>query len=276
MCLIRFQMRATVARAIARPLREALLPDLPFDIWAISLAITLFAGFVKGAVGFAMPLIMVSGLTAVMDPRLAVAAIILPIVISNGLQTFRTGIGPALEAVRGAWRYVVSVCIAIAVFAQFVPHIDPQIFYLALGIPVVIISLVQLLGVRLWIPPRHRWWAEWLAGLVSGVLGGLAGTWGPTTILYLLAIDTPKMRQIVVQGVIYGAGSVTLLLAHLTSGVLNAGTAPFSALMVVPALAGMWLGFKLHDRLDQVLFRRAVLAVLIVAGVNLVRKGLGL
>lgn len=250
------------------------MPELGAEIWIAALAVTLFAGFVKGAVGFAMPLIMISGLTVVLDPRLAVAAIILPIVISNGLQTFRTGMGPALEAVRGAWRYVVAVCIAIAVFAQIVPHIDPQAFYLILGIPVVAISIVQLVGVRLHIPEESRWWAEWVAGILSGVLGGLAGTWGPTTILYLLAIDMQKTRQIVVQGVIYGAGSVTLFGAHIASGILNPSTAPFSALMVVPALAGMWLGFKVQDRLDQALFRRAVLAVLIVAGLNLVRRGL--
>jgi uncharacterized membrane protein YfcA len=93
-------------------------------------------------------------------------------------------------------------------------------------------------------------------------------------VLYLLAIDMPKARQIVVQGVIYGAGSVALLAAHLASGVLNAATAPLSAALVLPALAGVWLGFRLHDRLDQALFRKAVLAVLVVAGANLVRKGL--
>jgi uncharacterized protein len=36
----------------------------------------------------------------------------------------------------------------------------------------------------------------------------------------------------------------------------------------------MWLGFKFQDRLDQAALPRAVLAVLIVAGANLVRKGL--
>jgi uncharacterized protein len=250
------------------------MPHLPLEIWAMAIAITLFAGFVKGAVGFAMPLIMVSGLTAIMEPRLAVALIILPIVVTNILQTFRTGVGPAVEAMRGAWRYVLSVCIAIAVFAQLVPRLDPRVFYLILGIPVVVISAIQLAGVRFTIAPRHRGWAEWVAGLVSGVLGGLAGTWGPTTVLYLLATETPKDRQMVVQGVIYGAGSVALLLAHLASGILNVATAPLSALMILPALAGMWAGFRLQDRLDGVLFSRAVLAVLIVSGVNLVWKGL--
>jgi len=250
------------------------MPELSLEIWAFVVGVTLFAGFVKGAVGFAMPLIMVSGMTAVLDPRLAVAAIVLPIVLSNGLQAFRKGLGPAVEAIRDSWRYVVSVCIAIAIFAQFVPHIDPQAFYLILGIPVVLISLVQLLGVRFTIAPENRWWVEWIAGILSGVLGGLAGTWGPTTVLYLMAIDMPKVRQIVVQGVIYGAGSVTLFFAHIASGVLNPGTAPFSALMILPALLGMWVGFRVQDRLDQQVFRRVVLSVLIVAGLNLVRRGL--
>lgn len=239
----------------------------------MAVAITLFAGFVKGAVGFAMPLIMVSGLTAIMEPRLAVAIIILPIVVTNILQTFRSGLGPAVMALRESWRYVLSVCLAIAVFAQLVPRLDPRVFYLMLGVPVVVISVIQLAGLRFTIPPRHRGWAEWVAGLVSGVLGGLAGTWGPTTVIYLLATGTPKERQMVVQGVIYGAGSVALLVAHLASGILTTKTAPLSALMIVPALAGMWVGLRLQDRLDQAAFSRAVLIVLIVSGANLVWKG---
>lgn len=250
------------------------MPELPWEIWGLVVAISVFAGFVKGVVGFALPLIMVSGLTTILEPRIAVAVMILPIVVTNALQTFRTGFGPAVEALRGAWRYVLSVCLAILAFAQLVPRIDPQVFYLVLGVPVVLISLIQLFGVRFTIPPRHRGWAEWVAGLVSGLLGGLAGTWGPTTVLYLLAVETPKARQMVVQGVIYGAGSVMLLVAHLASGVLNAGTAPASALMVLPALGGMWLGLLLQDRLDPRRFTRAVLAVLIVTGANLVWKGL--
>lgn len=250
------------------------MPDLSWEIWTLAVAITLVAGFVKGAVGFAMPLIMVSGLGLIMDPRLAVAAIILPIVVSNILQTFRAGVGPALEAVRGSWRFVVSVCVAIAIFAQLVPRIDPQVFYLVLGVPVVLISVVQLLGLRLVIPPHRRIRAEWIAGLVSGVLGGLVGTWGPTTVLYLIAVDMPKVRQMVVQGVIYGTGSMALLLAHLASGVLNRGTAPMSALLILPALAGMQMGVRFQDRLDQRRFTRVVLSVLLVSGLNLLWKGL--
>ena len=247
--------------------------DLSPLVWTGAVAVTLVAGFVKGAVGFAMPLIMVSGLSAFMDPVLAVGALILPIVAANALQTFRAGWRPALSAISEHRRYVATVCVAILLFAQLVPRIDPRVFLLVLGVPTVVLSGVQIAGVRLSVPPARRRATEWVAGLVSGALGGLAGTWGPPTVLYLLAIDTPKARQMVVQGVIYGAGSVTLLVAHLASGVLSRETAPVSAVLLVPALLGMWAGFAVGDRLDQARFRRITLIVLVVAGLNLIRRG---
>ena len=60
--------------------------------------------------------------------------------------------------------------------------------------------------------------------------------------------------------------------AHLRSGVLNAETIPFSALMLVPAAAGMWLGFRAQDRMNREQFLRATLVVLLIAGLNLVRR----
>ena len=92
--------------------------------------------------------------------------------------------------------------------------------------------------------------------------------------LYLTALDTPKKEQMRVQGVIYGLGAVLLFFAHIGSGVLRAETAPFSVLLVVPALIGMVAGGYLQDRIDQATFRRVTLAVLLVAGLNLLRRGL--
>ena len=253
----------------------SLITTLAPAILVLAFGITFFAGVVKGAIGFAMPLIMVSGLSTVLDPKIAIAAIIIPIVFSNVLQTFRAGIEPARAALREYWRYLLMVCVAIFAAAQLVPAIPTNVFYLVLGIPVVALSLMQLLGLRLKIAPANRARAEWLIGGVSGVLGGLAGTWGPTTVLYLMAVDTPKARQIVVQGVVYGLGSVSLFFAHLNSGILNASTAPLSLLLLVPAVLGMWFGFQIHDRLDQQRFRQITLIVLIVAGLNLIARGIG-
>lgn len=239
-----------------------------------AVAVTLLAGVVKGAVGFAMPLIMISGMGILLDPKLVVAGIILPIVLSNALQVARCGWVEAKKAMRDYMIYIIIVCVMILISAQLVTVIPDNVMYLVLGIPVTLLCAIQLLGLKLTIPEGRRKIASVIAGLLSGLLGGLAGTWGPTTVLYLVAIETPKARQIVVQGVIYGLGSVMLLLGHLKSGIMNGETVWFSAFLLVPALGGMWLGFKIHDRIDQTTFRKATLAVLLIAGLNLIRRGL--
>ena len=94
--------------------------------------------------------------------------------------------------------------------------------------------------------------------------------------LYLLAIQTPKAKQIIIQGVVYGSGAVSLLFAHLQSGVLNSQTAPLSAILLPIALIGVWLGFKIQDKLNQALFKKITLVVLVIAGLNLLARGMAI
>jgi uncharacterized membrane protein YfcA len=247
---------------------------MPLWAFAAACGVTLVAGFVKGAIGFAMPLVMISGLSIFLDPLVAVAGIILPIVMSNLLQVMRFSWSQAGEVLREYWRYIVIVCVMIVVTAQFVTAIPTQAFYLVLGVPVVVLSLIQLMGVRFRIAPAWRHASEWGVGFVSGAIGGTTGTWGPPTVLYLIALDTPRTKQLLVQGVVYGLGSVSLLAGHLQSGVLNAVTAPWSAALLIPAFLGMQIGFWVSDRLNPDVFRRVTLIVLVIAGANLVRRGL--
>jgi len=248
--------------------------QLSLGLLASAVAITLFAGVVKGAVGFALPLIMVSGLSSIIDPKLALAGMILPALCANTLQSLRTGLRAALSTIREYWRYLLVLGIAIFLTAQLVVLMPDRVFFAVLGIPVVALCLIQLAGFRLHVRPEHRFRAEWIIGAISGAMGGLAGTWGPTTVLYLMAIDAPKARQMIVQGVIYGVGSVVLLVAHLESGILNAQTIPLSLMFIVPAFTGMWIGFGLQDRMNQIVFRKVTLIVLAFAGLNLIRRAI--
>jgi uncharacterized membrane protein YfcA len=261
------------APSTPREMNDALALMPPWAL-AAALVVTFAGGFVKGAVGFAMPLVMISGLSLFLEPTVAIAGVILPIVVSNFMQVARYGLAEAKSAVAEYWRYILIVCVTIVIVAQFVPRISTQTMYLVIGVPVVILSLIQLLGLRFHVGPEHRRLADWGIGALAGGLGGLTGTWGPPTVLYLLALDTPEARQMLVQGVVYGLGSVSLLAGHLKSGVLNATTAPFSAALLIPAFLGMRAGFRLHEGLDPDVFRRITLVVLVIAGANLVRRGL--
>ncbi|MEM8956426.1 MAG: sulfite exporter TauE/SafE family protein [Pseudomonadota bacterium] len=241
---------------------------------ALAVAVTLLGGFVKGAVGFAMPMIMISGLASFLPAEIALAALIFPTLVSNLQQTFREGVAPAVEAARNFWRYLIIVLVVIALAAQLVAVLPQHMLLLCLGVPITALAALQLVGWRPRITPEARARADVGVGVASGIMGGLSGVWGPTTVLYLAALDTPKSVSVKVQGVVYSAGAIVLTLAHLRSGVLNAATIPLSAVLIIPAVFAMWVGFQVQDRLDQTRFQRWTLVVLVVAGLNLVRRGL--
>lgn len=251
---------------------SAFFDMIPPSLLALAALITVCAGVVKGATGFGQPLIMVAGMGMFLDPRLAIAGLVLPTVASNLLQVVRSGLTASLAAFKDFRLYILLVCIMILVTSQFVSVIPARVMLGVLGVPVLALSLIQLVGLRLTVPPHRRPLATVVIGLISGAMGGFAGTWGPTTVLYLLAMETPKLRQVAVQGVIYGAGSIMLLSGHLSSGVLNARTVWFSLALVLPSFLGMWIGFRIQDRIDQETFRKATLVVLLVAGANLIRR----
>jgi uncharacterized membrane protein YfcA len=250
----------------------AVIETLPLGVLAAALAITFFGGVVKGVVGFALPLIMISGLSAILPPEIALAALLLPAALTNMWQAFRQGLGAAVQSLRGHWPFMAIGLGVMAVAAQMVLDVPQWAFFGIIGGPVVIYASLQLMGLPIRVPARRRGLAVLLFGGLAGVLGGFAAVFGPPTVAYLMSRDAEKAEQVRVQGMMYFLGNVLLFGAHLRSGVLNADTIPLTVLMLLPAFAGMWLGFKLQDRMNKAQFLRATLVVLLIAGLNLVRR----
>lgn len=242
-----------------------------WQFWA-AVVITLFSGFVKGAVGFAMPMIMLSAFGSIMPATTALAALILPTLLTNIQQAIRQG---PREAMDSAWDFrwhigfvLLFICIS-AGFAQMIPQ---GIMYALLGAPIVLFAAWQLSGKPLVLPLHHRRRAEVIGGVIGGLYGGISGIWGPPLIVLLLSLGVDKRTQVRVQGVVFFLGALVLAGAHLTSGVLNAQTLPLSAILALPAFVGMMAGFALQDRLDVRQFRRWTLVLLVLTGANLIRR----
>lgn len=242
--------------------------------FALALAITLFAGFVKGAVGFAMPLIMVSAFSAFLPPQMAVAGLILPTLVTNLSQAFRQGIPAAVETSMTYRRFLIGTVVFILVSAPLVTVIPKETFLLTLGLPITAFAALQLTGVPLALPIHHRTRAEWGLGILGGLYGGISGIWGPPLLVYLLSIRAPKTEAVRAQGVVFLIGAVALLIAHLRTGVANVHSLAFSAALVVPAVIGLALGYRLQDRLDPERFRRWTQVLLVLTGLNLVRQAI--
>lgn len=250
---------------------ETLFPLLlPYELGFAAL-IAILAGFVKGVVGFAMPLVFISGLTIFMPPELALAGLIVPTLVTNAHQALRQGVSAAARSTKEFRVFLAVGGVMLVASAQLVRVFPDQVMMAVIGVPVTFFAFLQLSGNRIRLSERNSG-VEVAAGAIAGTLGGLSGIWGPPTVAYLTALNTPKHEQIRVQGVIYGLGALALLGAHIGSGVLRAETIWFSLAMVPTAYLGMFAGMAVMDRIDQTAFRRATLFVLLLAGLNLIRR----
>lgn len=250
---------------------DTIFPLLSTHELLIAALVAVLAGFVKGVVGFAMPLVFISGLTSFMSPELALAGLILPTLATNAQQAMRQGGRAAVQSIVEFRVFLIVGGGALIACAQLVRLFPDQVMMAVIGIPVTFFAVLQLAGYQLRLAGRSRI-AEVIAGAIAGGLGGLSGIWGPPTVAYLTALNTPKQDQMRVQGVIYGLGAVALLGAHIGSGVLRAETISFSLAMVPTAFIGMWVGMAVMDRIDQTAFRHATLFVLLISGLNLIRR----
>lgn len=250
---------------------ETLFPLLTPTELLFAALVAVLAGFVKGVVGFAMPLVFISGLTIFMPPELALAGLIVPTLVTNAQQALRQGVQAAVRSTIEFRVFLLIGAVALVACAQLVRVFPDQVMMAVIGVPVTFFACLQLVGYQFNLSGRSLR-VEVVAGSVAGALGGLSGIWGPPTVAYLTALNTPKQDQMRVQGVIYGLGAVAMLGAHIGSGVLRAETIAFSVAMVPTAFLGMWIGMAVMDRIDQKAFRRATLFVLLVAGLNLLRR----
>ena len=232
----------------------------------------LVAGFVKGAIGFALPLIAVTGSTLVLPAELAVATIALPAFVMNTWQALLMGWGPAVATFKRFLPLNATLLAMIFISARMLPGLDDRVFFGILGVGVSFFAAVQLIGWRPQIAPQHEVAAFVAAGLIGGFFGGLAGVWGPPMVLMLLALNTPKEEFVRACGVSWALGSIPFLIGHASTGVLNQATLTLSAVALIPVGLGMWLGLKLQKRLDGALLRRIILGVLVVMGLNLLRR----
>jgi uncharacterized membrane protein YfcA len=245
-----------------------------FGGWAVAgaaLALGL-GGFAKGVVGFALPLVALSGMGSFLPFETAVALLILPTVVANVFQSLRDGVGAALGSFRSHWRLILPLMVMITLSAQLLVALPDRILFGGIGLLITLFAISQLAGWRPRIAQAHRRAWQWATGLVGGFVGGIAGIWGPPVVMYLIATDTPKVETVRVQALCFLFGALVLVGAHVASGVLNPVTAPMSAWLVLPTVGAMFAGYLIQDRLDQRRFRAVTLMVLVAAGINLLRR----
>ena len=130
----------------ARKGRFAAMFGLDPHLVLIAATVTLVSGVIKGAIGFAMPIILMSALGSFLPKQVALGLMILPVLLTNVQQATRQGMGAAWGTARDYRWHIAMVAVFMFVSAPFARVIPQPLMYLALGVPILGFALWQLSG----------------------------------------------------------------------------------------------------------------------------------
>ena len=235
---------------------------------ALILLIFLLAGLVKGVVGLGLPTVSVGLLALVIPPAEAAALLLLPSVITNITQSA----GPALRPLLARLWPVLAAIVPGTLVGSFVIGGSA-------ALPVLGIALLAYAGWGLLTPPMALSpAAERLSGVPVGLAGGLltgaTGVFVVPTVPWLTALGLKRDALVQAMGLGFLVSTFALAGGLALQGGLSGDLALGSALAIVPALAGQWLGTRLRGMLSPTLFRRLFFLSLLVLGAQLAWRGL--
>ena len=243
------------------------------DIEYLYIAIALcFAGFVKGLIGFGLPIVALSILSLFIPIEFALALIVFPIFATNFVLAIQGG--QIKTVLLRFWPLILSLSIGLFLSAQILVGIKEQSLYLVLGSIIIFLLVIDAFKGRVAIPSKWERTISFPIGLLSGIVGGISTSYGPPIVLFLTALNLPKELFISVLGTILCCGSIALAIAFGSVNILNADNLLWSILAIIPCIIGLWIGGKLRHKIPQKLFYRLILGALTLIAFSLINRGL--
>jgi len=153
-------------------------------------------------------------------------------------------------------------------------HLSSRWPLLALGVYVTAVGLRALRARQRHQPLSERWAAVY--GMGIGVVEMLFGTAGPVVVAWLTRRlpDPHEIRATI--PMVMAVAVLTVLAGMAVDGRLSQPALwQRWLLLIVPALAGVWLGHRLAHRVPVARLRQMICALLVVSGSVLAAKALG-
>jgi len=238
----------------------------PLDL-AIVTAGLVVAGLAKGLAGMGLPLIATPILAGVFGARSAVAIATIPIFVSNTLlvaQGFRRR--PELS---GLVALLAASMLGTAIGTLLLTRLDQRTFALLISAMVV---LFLARGDRLLGDDPEALRARILGPVVcfvGGILQGTTSIASPLVGSYFHARRLAPAEFVFVLAAIFELNSIVQLVGYSLQGLYTPDLVAIGLIGLVPTLLGMVGGIYLRGKLDAGLFRRVIVALLVLSVVNL-------
>lgn len=239
-----------------------------FSPHVLVVALTFFvAGFVKGVAGMGLPTVAMGVLSAIMSPVSAASLLVIPSFVTNFWQLFT---GPNFVALlKRFWVMMLGIMIGTLAGSWLLTSTNTVYASVGLGATLIVYAVHGLFARPLAVPARLEHPLSPVIGLTTGLINGGTGVFTLPAVPYLQALGLSKDDLIQALGLSFTVSTIALAAGLARGGAFHVGNITLSALAVIPALLGMQVGTMVRERISAAAFRRWLLILIAILGLEL-------
>ncbi len=242
----------------------------------VATVLVAFAGvflicFMKGAFGGGFSILGIPLLSIVMDPVTA-GGLLAPLFVVMDLFALRYW-KPSTWSRPDLVLLVPGLVIGIGIGYLLFSFLDHRFI-------TIVMAAITLMFVGLWVfagaevTPHPRSWPKAItAGLASGITTMVAHSGGPPLAMYLLPLGLSKKIYAGTTSLFFTVGNATKAVPWLLLAKPTADVWKLMAICLFAVPTGVWLGWRLHGKLDQREIYRACYGLLLVTALKLLWDG---
>src|SRR5262245_25780758 len=239
-----------------------------FDL--ILIVAGLLAGAVAAVTGFGIGSLLTPLLALQVDTRLAVSAVSIPHLIGTSLRLalLRGGVDR-----RVLWSFGITSAAGGLAGALLNSAASSRWLTILFGVLLLFAAVSEITGLARRM--RFRGWVAWVAGALSGMLGGLVGNQGGIRSAALIGFDLRKEMFVGTATAIalFVDGARVPIYLYMQHQEMR-GVLLWIILAIAAVIAGTLLGTRALGRIPDVWFRRVLAVTLAILGVAMLARAM--
>jgi uncharacterized membrane protein YfcA len=237
---------------------------------ALVLVVSVLGGALAAVTGFGIGSLLTPVLALQVDTRLAVAAVSVPHVVGTALRFWLLSGGVDR---RVFWSFGLTSAAGGLIGALLHSWASQRRLTMVFALLLLFAAASEVTGLAQRM--RFRGWVGWVAGAVSGLLGGLVGNQGGLRSAALLGFDLSKTSFVATAtavGLVVDGARMPVYVAVQHREM--AGMWLVMALATTGVIIGTVVGSRVLGRIPDVWFRRVLAGVLAFLGAVMMMRGL--
>ena len=222
--------------------------------------------FVQGATGFGSGLLINAFWLHIMEPTHAIPLNIVTSLFISGVPIYKLRKKLDFSKLK---QFAIFGVVGIPIGMYLLVISDPSKLKFSIGILLVIYAVLMLKISSFSINVNNKSINN-LVGFISGVIGGLTALLGIIPVAWFSVQRLPKNTKRGTYEPFIFITSIAAIISFAFAGLYKIEMI-FDLLKIIPALlVGSWLGIKIYNKINDNLFRKVVLGLILLSGLFLV------